>query len=219
MTVIYVSPTEPKPLLDFGVVDMRSEEYGCDIFWTVKDKTFGIQRKEFPQDFITSIHDGRLGEQIKKGAALDYMWLVLEGRPAWATNGNLIQDRGWHWNRTVHRKMLSSIQSKGPMILESDGVYDTIQVVEDLVAWSEKEEHTSLDKRPGPKKDKWGRRNNRSWQIHVIQSLPDVGPKQAEAIIDTVGFPFALSVTTDELLSVPGIGKRRAEKIIRVFES
>jgi ERCC4-type nuclease len=221
VTVIFVSPTEPKPLRDIGVVTPYSEQYGCDVYWIARDLKYGIQRKEFPGDFLASVHDGRLGEQINKGQSLDMMFLILEGRPNWTSTGKLIKWNGgkrWPWDKQKHRRFLATVQSRGVKVQWTDGLYDTIEAVNDLVGWSEKAEHLSLDKRVGPIKDKYGRRSNRAWQTHFLQGLPGVGPKQAAAIIDTIGFPFELRVNTESLQAVPGIGKKRAEAITKVFE-
>jgi ERCC4-type nuclease len=220
MTIIFVSPSEPKPLRDIGVTTPYSETFGCDIFWTCRELKYGIQRKEFPNDFLASVHDGRLGVQIDKGAGLDMMTLILEGRPSWTASGTLIRANGGKrhaWNKTQHRRFLATVQSRGVQIQWTDGLYDTIEAVKDIVAWSEKEEHLSLDRRAGADKDKWGRRTNSAWQRHFIQGLPGIGPKQAAAIIETLGFPFKLDVTVEMLQLVPGIGKKRAERIAAVF--
>lgn len=221
MTVVFVSPSEPETLRKIGVTDLLPEEYGVDIYWVANSKKCGIQRKEFPNDFIASVHDGRLGEQLAKGENLDCMFLVLEGRPSWTTEGKLIRGNGgkrWPYDRSQHRRLLATVMSKGVQVFTSDGIYDTIDVVGDLVAWTSKEEHISLDRRSGPPKTKWGRRTNKHWQKHFIQGLPGVGPKQAQAIMDEIGFPFELSVTVEDLMRVPGIGKTIAKRISDVFD-
>lgn len=218
--IIFVSPTEPKALRDIGIVTPHSEEYGCDIYWTVNDKKYGVQRKEFPNDFLASVHDGRLGEQINKGAGLDMMVLLLEGKPVWTNDGKLIRTNGgkrFPWTKTQHRNFLASVQTRGCQVQWSDGLYDTISCVQDLATWSGKEDHSSLDRREGAAKDRWGRRTNLSWQKHFIQGIPGIGPKQAAAIIEMHGFPFRLTVTEEMLMLVPGIGKTRAAKIVGIF--
>lgn len=221
LTIIFVSPTEPKPLRDIGIVTPHSEEYGCDIYWTVNDKKYGVQRKEFPNDFLASVHDGRLGEQINKGGGLDMMVLLLEGKDHWTNDGRLIRANGgsrYGWTRTQHRNFLASVQQRGCQVQWSDGLYDTISCVQDLVAWSGKEDHTSLDRRTGAAKDKWGRRSNLAWQKHFIQGIPGVGPKQAAAIMEMHGFPFKLTISRELLGLVPGIGKKTVDKIFRIFD-
>ena len=37
-------------------------------------------------------------------------------------------------------------------------------------------------------------------------------------VLDTVGFPLALTVGVEELCAVRGIGKTKAQKIVRAFE-
>lgn len=218
MTVIYVSPTEPTALKDIGLVSMISEEHGADVYWQVGEQDHGVQRKEFPGDFLSSVFDGRLGEQLDKMDVLDIKYLILEGNPFWTNEGKLMHTR-WGWTISQHTKLLASIQARGVQIHHTRHIPDTVERVEDLVEWSKKPAHNSLNRRASPSKDKWGRRNNHLWRRHFIQGLPDIGPVQAEAIMSALGFPFQLTVTREDLMGVPGIGKKRAEKISRVFQS
>lgn len=79
-----------------------------------------------------------------------------------------------------------------------------------------KEKHSTLNTRPKPT-TQWGSRNDRDWAVFAIQSVDGVGPEMAGRIYDKFGLPFRCSVTVEELLTVDGIGKKRAEKIVRAF--
>lgn len=180
----------------------------------------GVQRKEFPNDFLASIHDGRLNMQVAQMAQLDMAVLLLEGKQHWTTDGKLIRDRGGKrngWSRSQHRNYLASVQMRGIHIQHSDSLIDTCAYLCDLQLWGNKGEHSSLRGRGAAQGDSWGRVTNRDYALYVIQGLPGIGPKQAAAILDTVGFPFGLRVTVEKLMTVPGIGKGRAEKIAKVF--
>ena len=63
----------------------------------------------------------------------------------------------------------------------------------------------------------WGTRTDRDWCIHAIQSVDGVGPEMAGRIYDKFGLPFTCTVTVEELLTVEGIGRKRAEKIVKAF--
>lgn len=224
MTMIFISPTEPKPLRDIGTVTPYSEEFGCDVFWhTHAGQRFGIQRKEFPGDFLASVHDGRLAEQIAKGSELDVMILMLEGRPVWTTDGKLIRENGgkrWPWTKAQHRNFLATVQYRGVQIQWTDGLYDTIDAVKSLAEWSEKDDHTSLDRKLSVATDKFGRKRESAAafiQRSVLQQVPGIGPRQARAIIERYGFPVTLTISERELNEVAGIGKKRAGAIGKVF--
>lgn len=180
----------------------------------------GVQRKEFPNDFLASVHDGRLNMQLAQMQQLDLAILLLEGKEHWTTEGTLIRDRGSKrngWSRSQHRNYLTSVQMRGVQVSHSDSLKDTMAFLCDLQVWCNKPDHSGLLRRGTPPKDSWGRVTNRDYAIWLIQGLPGVGPKQATAILDTVGFPFILNVTVEELMRVAGVGKVRAEKIVRVF--
>lgn len=59
---------------------------------------------------------------------------------------------------------------------------------------------------------------NRRRQILLLQTIPDVGPKKAEILLDTFRTPAGIAkASVDELRSVDGIGEVAATKIHQVF--
>jgi Holliday junction resolvasome RuvABC DNA-binding subunit len=83
--------------------------------------------------------------------------------------------------------------------------------------WSDKGDHGSLDSRPKPRSELYGTVSNSDYVKFLYQSLPGVGPKQAALIYNKLGMIFRLVATEDDLVTVPGIGKGRARKIVEVF--
>lgn len=79
-----------------------------------------------------------------------------------------------------------------------------------------KANHKGIMTRPKPT-TLWGSRTDRDWAIHAIQSVDGVGPEVAGRIFDKFGLPFECKVTVEELMTVDGVGKGRAEKIVRAF--
>lgn len=221
---MFIAPTE-KFLLKYniGICSPLPEDYGADILWNSELGLVGIQRKEFPGDFLASVHDGRLYREFQQMRELDVAVLLMEGRPTWTTEGQLIRSNGGKrttWNKTQHRNYLASVQLRGIQIQSTDSVADTVKFIVGFKEWTEKPDHTALVTRPGPKGDRWGKVSNKDFQSHLLQSLPGIGPKQAEAIIQHFGgVPFRLAVSVEELMEVPGIGKGRAEKIVRTFKN
>lgn len=220
--VMFISPTEPPELRAIGATDLLPEEFGADILWDSPLGRVGIQRKVFPGDFLSSVHDDRLYEGLKKMKQLDIAILLLEGKQLFTTEGQLIRDRNGKrsaWSRDQHRNYLTSVQLRGIQYAHTDSLSDTIGYVNNLRMWTYKGDHRSLDIRSAARGDAWGTITNVDYQRHLLQGLPGVGPKQADAIIQTLGFIFGLTVGEDELMTVPGIGKGRARKIAKVFEN
>lgn len=213
-----ISSTEPPLLRALGHVSQVPERYGVDILWHSKVSGLcGIQRKEYPGDFVASVQGGRLSKEIGQMQTLDLRVLLLEGRPNWTTDGKAV-GQYVRWTKTAHRRELCSVQARGVWVLTSDNLDDTIGTIWDVLHWSNKPKHYSTQTRPKPRGDRWGRITNRDWQLHLIQGIDGVGPELAERILDQVGMPFKLGVTEDELLTVKGLGKTRAKRIVRAFD-
>lgn len=220
---MFISPTEPKPIKELGVVSSIPEQYGVDILWESRLGKVGVQRKVFPGDFLASVHDSRLRREYGQMEGLDLAVLLLEGKGQWTTDGKLLQDRGqsngrYKWDRCQHRNYLTSVQMRGIVVHNSENTQDTISFVRSLRVWSDKDAHTSLERRGAPVGTGWGKLTNRDYQEYFLQGLPDVGPVIARNVLDVVGMPVKLTASDEELLSVPGIGRGMVRKIRRVFE-
>ncbi len=56
-------------------------------------------------------------------------------------------------------------------------------------------------------------------QAYIVQLLPDVGPAMAKSILQMYGNLRTLfSATTTDLTKVEGIGPKKAQKIVAVFD-
>lgn len=225
--LILVSPAEPKTLWKLGDVDPLPEEFGVDFMWASPLGKVGVQRKQFPGDFLASVHDGRLNTEYLQMQALDVRVLLIEGEGKWSMDGELIESWGAHdrqrqrrWNRTTHRNYLSSVQIfKGVTVQHSKGLQDTERFIKDFFIWSQKADHIGLDARPAAQAmGYWANISNEDYQRYLLQSLPIIGPKLAQAILDHLGQIFTINVTYEQLLEVPGIGPSRATRIMDVFK-
>lgn len=217
---MFISPTEPEVLRDIGVTSSQPEEYGVDVLWQSKLGLVGIQRKEFPNDFLASVHDGRLNREYAMMKSLDVAVLLLEGKGQWTSEGRLIRGHNGKrhaWDRTQHRNYLASVQLRGVQVQTTDNIRDTIKFVQDLRRWSSKDHHLGLDTRPAARGTQWGSIENDDYVKYLYMSLPGIGPVQADALLQHLGMIFRLDVGEEELQTVPGIGKGRAKKIVRVF--
>lgn len=215
-----IAPTEAQhpPLRALGRISTTPERCGVDFLWAAKSVgTIGVQRKAFPSDFLSSVDDGRLAKEVAQMRVLDVRVLVVEGRGTWTMDGNLVSRWGQTWTRDQHRSFLWSMRAAGVWVEWSEDVEDTAAVIRGLEKWSRKAKHTSLMRRPGAK-GAWGKPTTREFQLHVLMSLPDVGPELAERILDTLGMPFGWRVGEEDLRRVHGVGKVKARRIYECME-
>lgn len=212
-----VSPTEPLPWSKLGESSSLPERYGVDFFWVANKKAWGIQRKKFPEDFLSSLHDGRLAKEIAQMKQLDHAVILLEGMGTWTDAGflldqqfNLGQLYGW---------MASCFFEHGIPVFQVRTQKDALFFIDRIEAWSNRKSHWSLTRRPKAKSDMWGKRGNREFGLHVLQSFEGIGPSAAENIYQHFnGVPLAWTVTEGDLTKVPGIGKVRAKNLIDSLE-
>lgn len=217
---MFISPTEPEVFKALGVVSLTPEEYGADILWQSKLGLVGVQRKEFPNDFLASVHDGRLNREYAQMKALDVAVLMLEGRPRWTLGDQLIRDRNGKrnaWTKQQHRNYLTSVQMRGIQVHWTEDKQDSVKFLQGFHHWTEKADHSSLDHRPAAARSDWGTISNEDYVRYLYQSLPGINTVLANAIMQTLGVIFRLEVTEEELMTVPGIGKGRAKNIVKVF--
>lgn len=212
---------------------MLPEEYGADIMWESRLGLVGVQRKVFPEDFLASVHDNRLNFQLQQMKQLDVAILMLEGPVQWTTEGllygrtprnkvysghrNLNQE--YAWDRVQLHNYLASVQMRGVQVHHTESIRDTIECVNGLRVWTDKREHSSLDSRGAAKSAVWYDLSNPEFFTWFYQALlpSGIGPKTAAAIYARLGVILRLTVGLEELESVPGIGRKTAAKIVRIW--
>lgn len=217
---MFVAPTEPVKLKDIGVVSSTPEDYGVDVLWQSKLGLVGVQRKEFPNDFLASVHDGRLNREYAMMKSLDVAILMVEGKGSWTSEGSLIRPfngKRHPWNKATHHNYLASVQLRGVQVHTTDNLDDSIRFLEGLERWSNKDGHTGLDSRPAAMTTPWASVENVDYQRYLYQSLPGINIVRATALQEHLGMIFSLRVSEEDLMTVPGIGKGLAKKIVGVF--
>lgn len=216
MTELLISPAEPAVIRAIGRVSSLTEELGADILFHSKAGWVGIQRKEI-KDLIASCHDGRLAKEVAQLQDLPIRYLIIEGRPQWTLDGQLLSSYG-KWTKKSMSGVRISLQVAGVHLLQTDSIQDTIAEISHLHEWWNKDSHGGLFVRPKPQAT-WGELSNRDYGIHLLQSFPSIGPRTAGNIYDYFEgrLPLKWEVSEAELAKIPGVGKVRAQGMIRVL--
>jgi ERCC4-type nuclease len=218
---ILVSPAEPATLRSLGASSTVPEaQYGADFLIAAKGFTIGVQRKEFPGDFLSSLSDGRLGESVVKLTKTTMPVLLLEGKPRWTFSGQLLghdYGQGRQFLRSQLRGLLFTMQNEfGVAHHWTDDVNDSFEFLRELDRWGRKDKHDSLLGRPGVKGAGMRKRvTDRDHAIHLLQGFQGVGAELAGRIYDHFGgVPLHWSVTADEFLEIEGLGPVTVDKLM-----
>jgi ERCC4-type nuclease len=214
-----ISPTEPPELRALGRVSNLSERYGADVLINPHENWggwFGVQRKEL-KDLLASLGDGRFGEQVQKMTRCARALVLVEGRMKWTAGGELIAG---DWGRPLTRDAWNGIKWSTALLgVQVDYTDDLAQTCEYMVAlekWAKKDRHDSLLHRPGPA-GRWGQVGARDWERHLLMSLPGVGPKMADRILDHCGMPLRFGVSAETLHEIEGLGNAKIRRILACF--
>lgn len=214
---VFVSPTEPAPILALGRTSSIPERYGSDLLFAAHGALVGLQRKAFPSDFMASLHDGRLSKEVHQMQALPFSLLLLEGRPRFTSDGHLIygSGHGYAFTRDALRGLTLSLQFEfGIPALWTEGLADTAALVPRVVDWFRKAGHDSLRRRP-KKSDLWRDPCSRARRLDFLQGLPGIGLGLAEEMLDYFGgMPLTWTVGKKGLLGCPGIGPKRCKDLL-----
>lgn len=211
-----VSPTEPIPFSKLGASSSLPERHGVDFFWVGNGRTWGIQRKRFPEDYLASLSDGRLAKELAQMQSLDHPIVLLEGLGVWTNDGYLL-DQKFHASQ-LYGWMLSCFFEKGVAVFQVRSERDALFFIDRVEAWSLRKSHHSLSRRPKPKGNMWGQKDSKDWGIHLLQSFDGIGPATAEAIfVHFNGIPLAWTATEEELIKVAGVGRGTAQKLLNTL--
>jgi len=214
--MILCSPTEPATYRGAfnAKISPIVEEHGVDFFWWSKGKRCGVQRKQFPDDFLASLHDDRLGKEVQQMQKLDMRFLVLEGYGVWTSDGELLHEKRRFQLGALSSLITSMNLEHGIVTYRVQDAQQFVHTVKALKRWTEKDHHLSLSRRSGPRKSMWGTRDSAAWAVHLLQSMEGVGPTLARNIYEEYGLPVRWDLDgPEDLERVKGIGKAKAAKI------
>jgi len=219
---VIVAPTEPQKLRAAAQrVSMLPERFGCDVIWRSRGRWVGVQRKEVA-DLCASVGDGRLGQQLSQMKDLlgdgGTCVVMVEGEPRWTLDGEMVTGG---WGRGLTRQqwagVLWTVQANGAWLWFTRDLDGTIEALTWLKAWTAKDRHTSLVKREKPVAP-WGNPGNADFARHVLMGLPGVGVETATRVVERFGGGVVgWTVTREELETVDGIGKKKADAMWRAL--
>lgn len=214
--LVLCSPAEPLQIRKQFEVSSLCEQHGADFLFSSPHGMIGVQRKEV-RDLVASIRDDRIARELGQSRQLAQMVLIVEGDWKWGRDGGSRRVEGF--TRPQFDGLMLSFQHHGWWVMHTLSIPDTIRTIRRLTSWFSKETHDSLISRPKPSAQ-WGSGRNRDWATHLLQSFDGLGVKTAQAIYDHFGeAPLAWTVTEQDLLAVPGVGKQRASTLIMSLNS
>lgn len=165
-----------------------------------------VELKTMP-DFVDSIIDGRLLEQIKCLSKFDRPILILEGTE------DLYSQRNLHPNAI--RGMISTIAvSYGIPIIQTKNNKETAELLY-IIAKREQDPDKKLFNIHGSKKPL----NNKELQEYIVSSLPNVGSSLAKELLHNFrNIRKIFSANDDELRKVPGVGEKTSKEIQKILD-
>jgi len=218
MTTCLISPSEVKlaeKLKDSAIVSPLPEEKGADILTYTKQGLLGIQLKEIPNDFLSSITDGRLARETSLlPKSCKFSLLLLRGRFKYWPDGRVAIGRKEPSRFTKAQVLGMLFDVRYVKDVEYDYVEDMDDVVfylKALTNWLNSGKHFGLFTRPGGQKGTWiipTAKETHSW---VLQGFNGIGPALADSIIGHFGqIPLTWTCSLEELMKVPRLSGKRA---------
>ena len=213
-----ISPAE-RPVsfwAPLGKTSSVPEQLGVDFLtYSPTMGVVGIQRKEI-NDLVASLSDGRVAREVlQMKESLDVGIWMIEGKPLFTSEGQLLSGHG-DFTADSFRGVMFSLQSQGFWLIRTDSAQESMTCLSHLDRWMVKPRHLGLNGVPAAK-GMLGAPSDMDWMVHLTQSLPGIGYTRARAVVDACGgLPFRLREDVD-LAKVPGVGKVTKQRIERLF--
>lgn len=218
---VLLSPTEnslASIMKKEAITSSLPEQKGADVLIYSRHGLVGLQRKEVPHDFISSITDGRLTRETTLLAQhCQHRRLICEGRFRYYPDTTLVMDKHVksHYKRIQIRGMLLDISLvKGVQIEYTEDIYDTVEYIRSIAKFVSQDKHLGLFTRPSAK-GTWYIPTAKDIHLWLLQSFPGVGPATADNIVNRFGgeIPLKWTCTLEELMSIPRLSKQRAKEM------
>lgn len=211
-------------LLEKAGASCLRETLECgDILFTNEEIWVGIELKEV-DDLLSSFRSGRLFEQLATMInSYDVTILLIYGFLGWSregvlrTTGGLKPSPPWPNLKMLNGGLLS-LQNNGvivPLIMQNE--QDVANYIMQCQEWYEKKEHGALLNRS--KAFAFGS-TDQLHALHIVTGIPKVGGAIAKRLLAHFGSPYGvINATEEELLQVPGIGKKLSNRIYTAVRS
>lgn len=223
MTTALLSPSEVALKAKFGSDAITSdlpESKGADILLYTRYGLLGMQRKEIPNDFISSFTDGRMARSLALlTASCTFTRLIGEGRFKYWPDGTVDLGMTKGRKRVPSRFTRKHVQGmtfdiefvKGVVVDYTESVDDTVAYIRQVSEFLSREKHPGLYSRPSAQ-GAWFVPSAREIDLWILQSFPGVGPSIADKIIEKFDgkIPMGWTCTLNDLLSIPGLGNKKA---------
>lgn len=210
MSLILVAPSEPKEFQSLGKCCQIPEKYGVDFLMaSEKIGLVGIQRKQFPDDFIASLRgNDRVARELQQMKQLDYGIWLLEGLGSWTNDGFLVYGGRYKYFEKELWGFQLSVGLMGYQVVRVRDKKGSLEFIKQTAEWAMKDSHNSLLTRPKP--GKWGEPGSNEWILHFLQGIPGIGYELARKILDRFGgVPFRGSFEYEEMAAAIGPGRAR----------
>lgn len=233
MTVrVLLSPTEgalTEKLGDLAIISSVPEQKGADVLIYCKQGLIGLQRKEVPNDFISSFIDGRMTRETSLLIKHCQITRIIgEGKFQYWPDGRALTGQidpktkkpmPSRFTRNHIRGMIFDIELvKGITIDWTENTDDTVAYIKDIINFASREKHLGLYSRPAIK-GAWYVPTASEVQLWLLQGFQGIGPQTAENIVKHLGkMPLGWTCTFEELRSVPGVSKKKAEEMWAILE-
>ncbi|MCD6478513.1 MAG: hypothetical protein J7L44_01350 [Candidatus Diapherotrites archaeon] len=166
-----------------------------------------IERKT-ASDFLNSLMDGRLFNQLASMLSYDKPLLIVEGTPR-----ELFVLRDVNKNALIGALAAISLDFRVPILFSESKAQTAnfIYIIAKRIQQGKDREISLRKKRAMSLKEQ---------QQFIVESLPLIGPKTAKRLLQHFGSVRGVfSATQKELESIPNIGKKKAKKIIEIIEA
>ena len=225
-----------KKFTDITIVQKHLEI--ADYLVQSSEGTIAIERKR-ASDFLQSISDGRLFDQIENLKEYDNARLILEGGIFTSIQGKrcyAVDSLGKSWNpkkksRAQPRTMWTNqffihphsyiaifkkIQESGITIIPTGGTRDTADILHYWATQGDKSEHLTIKRKPKTQSDY-------DVQLFLISGLTGVNTKRAESLLNEFGTPMRVFNSFLEFnpkkFPVDGIGEKTASDIKKILST
>ena len=184
-----------------------------DIMIPSEHSTCVIERKT-PGDFLSSIADGRLTEQLSNMLEVTSAPIfIIEGDIKCNKNKKVVADgRHTRWYYYSYQSMIASLQLAGAIVLHVPSRLFAESVYK-IALWHQKDTHLSNRRVPN-----LGFKTTFSQQLDLLAAIPGIGADKAELLLDKFGNPWNVLSNVPNWVQVKGIGKKTIEKVIQFLD-